>query len=164
MKEPELHLSLLPASDGPHKSSSILPLTGILFKDNLALVHQYSLQCVPVTCRHGHYKTPMAQLSSHFPHTAQTVGGKPLFQSDSSRFAAETLFHSHAATICKFAITSLHGEMSLPRPNPDYSDLKGELLSIESVVWLCFVWFCLKPAITPNSTVQEVSDMVKAVV
>lgn len=164
MKEPGLHLSLLPASDGPHKSSSILPLTGILFKDNFASVPQYSLQCVPVTCRHGHYKTPMAQLSSHSPHTAQTVGGKPVFLYSGTRFSAETPFHSHAATICKFAITSLHGEMSLPQLNPDYCNLKGELLSIESIVWMCFVWFCFKPAITPNSTVQEVSDMVKAVV
>lgn len=164
MKEPGLHLSLLPASDGPHKSSSILPLTGILFKDNLALVHQYSLQCVPVTCRHGHYKTPMAQLSIQFPRTAQTVGGKPIFKYGGTRFSAETLFLSHAATICKFAIRSLHGEMSLPRLNPDYCDLRGELLSTESIVWMCFVWFCFKPAITPNSTVQEVSDMVKAVV
>ncbi|KAL7394413.1 hypothetical protein ABVT39_025792 [Epinephelus coioides] len=62
------------SSDGPHKSSSILPLTGILFKDNLALVQQYSLRSVPVTCRHGHYKTPVAQLSIHYSHTAQTVG------------------------------------------------------------------------------------------
>lgn len=164
MKEPGLHLSLLPASDGPHKSSSILPLTGILFKDNLALVQQYSLRCVPVTCRHGHYKTPVAQLSIHYSHMAQTVGGKPIFQYGGTRFSAKILYHSHAATICKFAIMSLHGEMSLPPLNPDYCDLKGELLSTESIVWMCFVWFCFKPAITPNSTVQEVSDMVKAVV
>lgn len=164
MKEPGLHPSLLPASDGPHKSSSILPLTGILFKDNLALVRQCSLQCVPVTCRRGPYKNPMAQLSIHVPRTAQTAGGEPIFQYHGTRFSAETLFHSHAATICKFAITSLHREMSLPRLNPDYCDLKGELLCIESIFWMCFVWFYFKPAITPNSTVQEISDMVKAMV
>ncbi|CAB1414795.1 unnamed protein product [Pleuronectes platessa] len=43
--------------DGPHKSSSILPLTGILFKDDLALVHRPSLQCAPVT-RMGTTKPP----------------------------------------------------------------------------------------------------------
>lgn len=87
-------------------------------RTTFALVRQCCLQCVPVTCRHGHYKTPMAQLSIQFPCTAQTVGGKPMFQYGGTRFSAETLFHSHAATICKFAITSLHGEMSLPRLNP----------------------------------------------
>lgn len=164
MKEPGPRLSPpLPTCDGPHKSSSILPLTGILFKDNVASVRLYSLQCVPVTCRHGHYKTPMAQLSIHLPRTAQTVGGKPVFQHSGSRFSAETLLHSHAGTICKFAITSLHGEMSSPRLNLDYCDLKGELLSIK-LSECVFVSFCFKPAITPNSTVQEVSDMVKAVV
>ena len=123
MKEPGLHLSLLPASDGPHKSSSILPLTGILFKDKLAVVRRSSLQCVPVTCRHGHYKPSMAQLSIHCPRTAQTVGGKPIFQYCGTRLSTETLFHSHAATICKYAITSLHGETSFPRLNP--ATLKG---------------------------------------
>lgn len=89
----------------------------------------------------GTTKPPVAQLSIHCPRTAQTVGGKPVFQYGGSGFAAETLFHSHAATICKFAITSLHGEMSLPRLNPDDCDLKVELLSNESIVWMCFVWF-----------------------
>lgn len=50
---------------------------------------------------------------------------------------------------------------SLPQLSPGYCDLKGELLSIELIVWVCYVWFSFKPAITPNSTVQKVSDMVK---
>lgn len=114
MKESGLHLSFLPPSYGPYKSSSALQLTGILFKDNLTLVHQYSIHCVPVTCRHGHYQAPMAQLSSHFPHMAQTVGGRHIFQYGRALFSPKALFHSHAETICKFAITSLNISLAEP--------------------------------------------------
>lgn len=108
----------------------------------------------------GATKPPWHNDPATFPLRAQTVGGKPVFVYGGTHFSSETLFHSHAATTLKFAIPSLHGE-SLPQLNPGYCDLKGELLSIELIVWVCYVWFCFKPAITPNSTVQEVSDMVK---
>lgn len=135
MKEPRLHLSFLPPSYGPHKSSSILPLTGILFKDNLASVHQYSLQmCTCDMQAWALQNPPWHNYPVTFPHTAQTVGGKPVRQHSGPRFSSKTLFHSHAATICKFAITSLHGEMSLPQLHPDYCDLNGELLNIQSDV------------------------------
>lgn len=47
---------------------------------------------------------------------------------------------------------SLHGKMSLSQL---ITVKQGEILSAESIVWMCSVWFNFKPAITPYSTVQE---------
>lgn len=96
------------------------------------------------------------------PCAAQAVGKRnPIFEGRSACFLAETLFHSHAATICKFVIMSQHGEL-IPTPNQNQTiaTLKGN--NSESSVWMCF-WFCFKPAITPNSTVQQLPDMVETV-
>lgn len=171
MKESGLHLSFLPPSYGPYKSSSALQLTGILFKDNLTLVHQYSIHCVPVTCRHGHYQTPMAQLSSHFPHMAQTVGGRHIFQYGRALFSPKALFHSHAETICKFAITSLNISLAEPWLHRHERGITRYWIKCLNVcVFFSFIYllfysnFWFKPAITSNSTVQEMSVMVKAVV
>lgn len=135
MKEPGLHLSFLPPSYGPHKSSSILPLTGILFKDNLAVVHQYSLQmCTCDMQAWALQNPPWHNYPATSPAQHKQWEASPVLQYSGTRFSSKTLLHSHAATICKFAITSLHGEMSLPQLHPDYCDLNGELLNIQSNV------------------------------
>lgn len=112
----------------------------------------------------GNTKPPWHNYPATFPLRAQTVGGKPVFLYGGTHFSVETVFHWHAATLLKFPTSSPRGELSLPQLNPGYCDLEEELLSIELIVWVCYVWFSFKPAITPNSTVQKLSDMVKAVV
>lgn len=54
--------------------------------------------------------------------TAQTVGGKPVFLYGGTRLSAETLFHSHAATIMKSAVTNLQ---VYPGETPATATFKG---------------------------------------
>lgn len=120
MKEPGLHLSLLPAGDGPHKSNQSChwqessSRTASPWCTTLPSVYTRDIQAWAL-------QTPNGTIIQPLPCTAQTVGGKPISQYDGTRSSTETLFCSHAVAICKFAISNLHGEMGLPQSNPDYS-------------------------------------------
>lgn len=147
-KEPELYLSFPPFSYGPHKSSSILPLTGILFKDKSHL----GAPLLPLVCTSDKKKKTC---------TAQTERGNPVCRHPCTHF----LCSAHTQRL----YANLPYQVRIKRWGYPSWTLTATTCRRTAQYWIkCmnvfFVCFFLKSAITPNFTVQEISIMVQSVV